>query len=89
MQNQSPENSMLIKGGTFVVKAVFALFCAMQSAILLDEKAWLAFGMSLLLFLLVFLSKKTFPSLTLPMRAGLFLCGEFAMILARSWNGGV
>lgn len=89
MQNLSQSEGILVKGGKFAVKAVLALFCAIQSAILLDEKAWPAFGISILLFLPVFLSRKDYSRLTLPIRIALFLAGEVVMIVVRSWNGGL
>lgn len=89
MQTSFQSESNLAKAGKFAVKTLLALFCAIQSAILLDEKAWPAFGISILLFLPLFLSRKNYPQLTLPFRMGLLAVGEIVMIVARTWNGGL
>lgn len=86
MQNTSQSVSALVKVGKFAAKTVIAFLCAVQAAILLNEKSLLAFGISILLSLPVFLSKKHYPLLTIPMRIGLFFVGEIVMILVWSWS---
>lgn len=86
MQSSSQSESALSKVGKFAAKTVIAFLCAVQAAILLDEKSWLAFGISILLSLPVFLSKKHYPLLTIQIRVGLFFVGEIAMIMVWSWS---
>jgi hypothetical protein len=73
LKSDAPDKGLFMKIFKLFVIVIASLFCAIQSAILMGDKLWAAFAVSLLPFFAIYLPKVSNPWLTTKVRVSLFV----------------